>query len=54
MEESREELQQKVAQNRELMPQLTKKNDRFIVVLNKALDGCGIFGVLDVVAMNDM
>ncbi|MFC6347303.1 DUF1129 domain-containing protein [Vagococcus carniphilus] len=38
MEETREELQQKVAQNRELMTQLTKKNDQFIFDINKVLE----------------
>ncbi|MEG0285467.1 MAG: DUF1129 family protein [Vagococcus sp.] len=54
MEESREELQQKVAQNRELMPQLTKKNDQFIFDLNKALEGSDISEEKKVLAMNDM
>ncbi len=38
LEETREELQQKVAQNRELMTQLTKKNDQFIFDINKVLE----------------
>lgn len=54
MEESREELQQKVAQNRELMPQLTKKNDQFMFDLNKALEGSDISEEKKVLAMNDM
>jgi uncharacterized membrane-anchored protein len=54
VEESREELQQKVAQNRELMPQLTKKNDQFIFDLNKALEGSDISEEKKVLAMNDM
>lgn len=54
MEETREELQQKVAQNRELMTQLTKKNDQFIFDINKALSTSDIAEEKKVVALNDL
>lgn len=54
MEETREELQQKVAQNRELMTQLTNKNNQFIFDLNKALEGSDLSEEKKVLALNDM
>lgn len=54
LEESREELQQKVAQNRELMTQLTKKNDQFIFDLNKVLEDSDLSEEKKVLAFNDM
>ena len=52
VEESREELQQKVAQNRELMTQLTKKNDQFVFDINKILADSNLPEEKKVVEMN--
>ena len=54
LEETREELQQKVAQNRELMTQLTKKNDQFIFDMNKSLGTSDISEEKKVVLMNEI
>lgn len=54
LEETREELQQKVAQNRELMPQLTKKNDQFIFDINKHLATSKLSEEQKVIAINDI
>lgn len=54
LEETREELQQRVAQNRELMTQLTKKNDQFIFDINKIIETSDLTEEKKVRELNNM
>lgn len=53
-EQTVEDVQQKVAENRELEKQLTKKNDQFIFDLTKILDGEKIDETTKALALNEM